>query len=822
MSDTALNLSGKDKLRQDESSSISCLHCKTPLRKNQTNFCCSGCKVVYETIHRIGLENFYSIKRNIKGVNQSPAEELKNYSYLKSENIITQFTEKVSEDFLRVKFYLPTIHCAACVWILEKLPFTVQGVQSCRVTFSNGQIEIIFNPNLIEIDQLALLLHSIGYPPVPALSQFIDEEDKRSDRDMLMRIGVSAVCAANTMMIADSLFQSFVTGMEPHFVIFLTWASAIISLPAVAWSAIPFYRSALGTLITGRVHIDLPISIAIIVAYLSDIVKVINKNPHVYFDSITSLIFLLLFARYIQKRALNKSRSTTSSSWDLLPSVVTIKTGDSFKEILLSDVKTDDILQVRPEGRIPADGVITQGHTTIDSSFLTGESIASERTKGDLVYAGSINLTSTIELRVTHSKLETRLGKILNTLSHNQLKSTKIEDAANAISRIFTVTVLILSSITFAAWYFIDPSRAIDITVSLLVITCPCALGLAVPVTVAVALAQSRKAQIFIQNSDSLQALIKADNFYFDKTGTLTLGAPSVVDFFGDEKAKDIAKTLSKLSSHHPIARAIENYTNTSNELNLKNHELVPGRGMRGVLEDGRSVYLGSIQWFVNQKIEISPEIKSKVDNFTSKSQSTSLVGIENKCIAAFSLSDPINNHSLELIKKLNQLGKKIFILSGDYQPIVSSVAKSLNIHESNALGNLLPEDKLNIIKSDPNVKVMVGDGLNDALAMRASDISVGVRGGIESTIEAVDIFIPTRGIEGFIALIRGSEIMAKTINYTISASLAYNIIGASLAVFGYVTPLVAAILMPISSLTVILIASFQKYFLRFKLKKEV
>ncbi len=809
-----MNVAESDTQKQESQSVRICAHCRTPLSTRDEKFCCGGCELVFNTIHSLGLSGFYKLRAGTDGEGTEQIPTLKSYAYLSDPEISAQISKELPNKLTEVRFYLPTIHCAACVWILEKLPFVLEGVSSSRVSLATGQIELVLDQQSISLEKLASFMHSLGYPPVPATDSLISSEDKRIKRSFLMRIGVAAVCAANTMMLSDSLIESFFTGMEPEFLTLFMWASAIIALPAVIWSAAPFYRSALSTLLTGRVHIDLPISIAIIASYSTDLFTVISGRGHVYFDSITCLIFLLLLGRYAQWNALSRSRASTATTWDLFPVTARVKVGSDFVDKPLQEIHAGDVVLVRPEERIPVDGSVYAGTSMVDSSLLTGESLPQHAQAGDAVLGGTFNIDGSLEIVVQYTGVQTRLGKVLESIKTHQGNTIPIEDQANKISGYFTVSVLGLSVACFVIWYLIDPIKALPITISLLVITCPCALGLAVPASVAVALAQARKVGVYIRNPSAMSLLPEARKFYFDKTGTLTTGKLSVSDEIDSEKYLSLVRRLARASARHPVSLALDVFASSIEEAPLGSYRHVGGKGVEGYTVDGRTISLGSYRWFIERQIFIPEHIGAALDRWLSHTMTVSLLEIDKRTVCAFALSDSLHPHSQKVISALKSLRKEILILSGDAQPVVNAIGHSLGIENSVIRGDLYPWQKRDVLRGELSQTVYVGDGLNDAQAMQAAGVGIALKGGIESALEAADIYIATGdGIEGFYRTLRGAQKLKGIIYRNLTFSLLYNVIGATLAIAGYVTPLLAAILMPLSSLIVILSSALPTYF---------
>jgi len=760
----------------------------------------------------LGLSDFYRFRESGQEARADEVTPNKTYAYLDEAEIQDKLLDKVAHG-ARIRFYLPTIHCAACVWLLEKLTQVVPGILESRVSFGSGQIEITFDPSRITLSSIAGILNSIGYPPVPATQDIVAAQNTKEDREMLRRIGVAAVSAANTMMLACSIFQSFFTGMEEPYLSLFKWASAVIALPAVAYAAVPFYRSAIGALFMGSFHIDLPISIAIVAAYIAGVYATLTDGHYIYFDSVTSLIFLLLIARYIQKRAIHKAHASTLTSWDLFPAVIRVVVDGKVIEKPFRELSVGETVEVLAGERIPADGKVISGESSTNSAFLTGESLPVEVSPGSLVLSGSINIESSIHLQVSEVGKKTRLGKIISSIERGQSEKTVIENQANRLSVYFVGAVLGLSVLTFAIWWFVDRSQAFDSAIALMIVSCPCALGLAIPAAMTVALARAQKANIFVKRQEAMQTLAKADHLYFDKTGTLTSGTLKVVEFVGDPESLRLAKALSHVAWLHPISAAIAEYCADCKAEDLLETKQVPARGVQAALQNGAKVSLGSLKWLSERKVGIPERFASALEGWRTGGLPVSVLTINNVVVGVFALEDSLSLEVRGLVSKLTELGKKIFILSGDSQAVVNRVALELKIPPEQAFGDLYPEQKAEIISADPAINAMIGDGLNDAQAMRASDVGVGLSGGIEATLEAADIYVSGEGIKHFSRAYFGMLKTQTIIKRNLVFSVVYNAVGASAAMLGFMTPLIAAALMPLSSLNVILSSVAADYF---------
>jgi Cu2+-exporting ATPase len=742
----------------------------------------------------MGLNAFYSLAP----LDQLPAaiESLpeRDYSYLDSDETQQKSVTELNERTRRIRFYLPSIHCTACVWMLEQLPLVVEGIKRTRVNFGSGTLTVDYDPEWIATSKVAAILNSIGYPPVLAGEVGV-EEISAEERSLLRRIGVAAVCATNTMMLSVSLFQGFFTGIEEPYGSLFRWLSALLALPAVIYSAVPFYRTALGSLYLGSLHIDLPISIAILAAYGAGIVTLISGGEYVYFDSVTALIFLLLSGRYVQKRAVHRARATSVTAWDMFPAVVRVILDGRTFEKPLAELQVGELFEVFPQERVPSDGIVVSGSSSIETAFLTGESVPRPVAIGDAVLGGAMNTDGRLEVRATAVGKSTRLGRVIAELEHTQEEKSPLENEANRLSGYFVVSVLLLAVLTYVGWYFVDSSRAFDACIALMIVTCPCALGLAIPAAVAVAMSRAQRAQIFVRRSGALETLAAAEHFYFDKTGTLTTGEISVREARIDSQYNGEVATMARFAPAHPVSRALARNFAAAPDVRFDELQLVPGRGVEGV-SGGVRLMLGSQAWFLQRGIYVSGE--------DAHGGSVVYFARGNELCGVFLLDDPIRATARDLIDELTRRRKKVFILSGDLCSVVQRTAIELGIPVENAIGELLPENKAQIVGLDKAVTAFVGDGVNDALAMKAASVGVGLRGGVEATMESADIFISKGDLSGFARALRVAWRTRGTIRRNLIFSVCYNLLGATAAILGFVNPLTAAILMPCSSLTVI------------------
>ncbi len=770
---------------------------------------------MYNSLRGLGLQAFYSHHRGEPLRPALDAAADKSYHYLDSPAMRTKLVTELAPQHHRVQLYLANIHCAACVWLLEKLPAVLTGVLYTRVHFTRAEITVDFDPAQVKVSAIAQLLSAVGYPPVPVDKGEVSRQEQALERRMLWRIGIAGFCAANSMLLAVSLFQSFFTGIESPYGHFLRWLSVLIATPAVFYCALPFYQTALSSLALGSLHIDLPISLAILATYGAGLASTWNGGEYVYFDSVTALIFLLLVGRFLQRKAVARAANIAKRSWEFLESTARRVTAHGVEECALDDLHIGDRVEVRPHERVPADGSIESGRSSLDCSIMSGESIPVAAIPGSSVTAGTLNLESTLIIRVAAVGDATRIGKIFKLVRAHHSERTAIENEANRLSIWFVAGVLMLALCAYVAWQWIDPARAFDVTVALLIVTCPCALGLAVPAAITVALGQAARAGILVKRPDALERLARIEHFYFDKTGTLTTGELQVVERHGmTALAWGLAKGLAQITHTHPASAAILRVPNVKAAASsLADPVHHAGRGMSARLADGAIVLMGSSRWMQEQSVILTPEQTAVLNSWEMRGLSPLILAFNGSALGLLALADTVRPDAERILSALQADGLSTFILSGDHPAVVSEVARLCQVPDAAARGALYPEDKAEILRSDAAKKAMVGDGVNDALAMRAADLAIGLRGQIESTMEVADIFIVEGGIAGFERARAGAKKTLRTIHRNLALSVTYNLIGATAALCGLVNPLVAALLMPASSLTVILSSIYSHSF---------
>lgn len=745
--------------------------------KGSIPFCCQGCLTVYQIIHQKGFGEYYQIKesagtmRRRAPVNYSSED----YLYLDESHFINEYTELTSQGERRVEFYLEGIHCLACLWLIEKLPELHNEVITSKLDIERSVVEIEFLSGG-KLSDIARLLKSLGYLPHAIKT---NEDQKRlkinEERKELLRIGIAAAGASNIMIYAVSLYA----GAENLYAQVFNTLTILFALPVLTFSAWGFYQSAWNALKNKMISIDVPISMALLMGLGMGIYNGfigVNEN---YFDSLTALVFLLLLSRYFLKKI--QERALRVQDLDFFHHQVSVfkalnKDFTEFQEVHSKYLQIDDIIKLQAGQYIPADGVIIDGQSYTNNSLLSGESAPIKVMKGDLVFSGTQNLSHSILVKVKSTGAETKLGEILKTLSNGWTQKSQILVLTHKISQYFISTVLVLSlCLFFYKLQTTDMKSALEMALTLLIVTCPCALALAIPLTFSRSLSLAAMNGIFIKSDAVLEKLTTIKEIFIDKTGTLTLGKMKITNFKVESETKfplmDIIYTLEK-KSQHPLALSLCDYALTQNAQEIEHTDWleITGAGVRGIIR-GNKYEIKNYQVFENKK-----------------------------CVAQFSVSDPLRSDSAEIIKKL-QSTHKVHLLSGDRADIVNKTVQKLNIQSFKS--HCSPEDKSQIILAHPH-SLMVGDGANDSIALAQAKVGVAVQGSMALSLKASDVYLVTPGLSQILNLFTLSHESMKVIKRNITLSLIYNSMSVIAVFSGLITPLIAAIIMPLSSLTVL------------------
>jgi len=628
--------------------------------------------------------------------------------------------------------------------------------------------------------------------------------ERREDRALLIRIAVAGAIAGNVMLLAIALYGGYFHGISPAFRTLFRCASLGLTLPSVLWCGQIFYRGAWGALRTRTLHMDVPISIGILAAFGWGAANTIRDHGEIYFDSVTVLIFFLLVGRWVQRRQQHRAARATELLFSLAPSTARVVEEGEIREVPAAALQPGMVVEVRAGDSAPADGVVRDGESTMDLSLLTGESRPVAVAVGDPVHAGTTSLSGRLLIEVRSAGADTRLGRILRLVEEGAQRRAPVVLLADRISGWFVLAVLSLALITVAVWLRIDPEQAVENAVALLIVSCPCALGLATPLAVSAAVGRAARTGILIKGGDALEILARPARMILDKTGTLTEGRLAVVRWHGDEPTRRLAAAAESHSTH-PVAVALSQGVETETipaPTTVKQH---PGRGLTALI-GGRELLAGSPAFAVEMLGALPSDISQEVGSAVAAGLTPIVIGVNGRAVAMASLGDPLRADSAAALTAIRARGWLVEVLSGDHPGTVEALLQRLQLDAAAGRGGVLPEDKVERVRqaAEDDPVVMVGDGVNDAAALAAASVGIGVHGGAEAALAAADVYLSQPGLEPLVRLLDGSKRTLGVIRRNLVFSLGYNAVAVTLAMLGLMHPLVAAILMPASSITVV------------------
>lgn len=806
--------------RMHDSALIACAHCTLPvpagLVRTETDkqFCCNACETAYNAIHSCGLEKYYEYLRRDAEADRSATQPARGAGGRYEEFDDTTFTDLyciTTADGLRtVTLLLQGIHCAACVWLLERVPRALAGVREARVDYGRGQITLTWDPASVSLSQIARFIDRLGYRSFPLRERATREIRAAEDRSAIIRIGIAGGIFANTMIIAFALYGGLFSGMEQNFSVFLRAASAVLATASVAWPGAVFFRGALASLRVRALHMDVPIALALTVGLIHGITNTILGNGEVYFDTLTTLVFLLLIGRFIQQRQQRRASDAVELLYSLAPSTARVVEGETIRTVPVEALKPGDVVEIGAGESVPVDGLIVSGSSTMNVAFLTGESTPLEVVVGGRVAAGSVNIASPLRVCVEATGRATRVGQLMAMVEENARSRAPIVRMADRLVGRFVATVLAVTALTFALWVNVGVSVAVEHAVALLIITCPCALGLATPLAVVVAIGRAAHRGILVKGGAALEALARGGVMVFDKTGTLTTGELRVLEYHGSDELKPLIAAAER-QCNHPIAKALVSAFRSDRDVFTPTHV---SQSLGGGIEaeiDRKRVLVGSPRFVLDRCIgvEMPNALREIVDRAAADGRTPVLVATNGTPIAVIVLGDdprPESRHTLDTLRAHHW---QPILLSGDDPRVARTVGARLGIAPEDVRGGASPEEKVAFVRelaSRGNV-VMVGDGVNDAAALAAATVGVAVHGGAEAAMSAADVYLSQAGLAGLDELVRGAERTTFVIRRNLVASLAYNVVFGGLAMAGLINPLWAAVLMPLSGITVVVLS---------------
>ncbi|MEM9826426.1 MAG: heavy metal translocating P-type ATPase metal-binding domain-containing protein [Planctomycetota bacterium] len=804
-----------------------CKHCGLP--STQT-FCCNGCRGAYELIQGWGLDSYYQLRDS--GQTQATRETHEDaFAVFDDPEYLGRSAPQTTEDGLaHTQLTVIGLHCAACVWLIESVATRTPGWNDARVRMNDHSIRIAFDPARTQLSRIAKQLSRIGYELSPQTTSG-DDAFTMENRQLLTRIAIAGFCAANAMWIAIALYAGDATGLADDHRLYLRWFGTALGVAAVVFPGRTFFVGALAALKNRTPHMDMPVALGLAVGTIAGIAGLLSGRGDVYFDSLAVLVFLLLVGRWLQFRSQHRAAKTVELMLHVTPRHARRLLPNGEESLVPTDhLRIGDSIRVRAGESIPADGTLESQRAKLDRSLLSGESAAVDVDQGDLIEAGATNLTQEIQLRVTAIGKDSRIGRVMESVAEAAGQKTPLVQLADRIGGVFVVVVTLAALGTFAWWFASDPVDAASHATSLLIVACPCALALATPLAIAVAAGTLAKRKIFVRDGASLSRLAKPGTIWFDKTGTLTLGRPRATWVHGDRQALALAAAI-ETENAHPIARAIVDLANDvdpANDVDLasgvdrSNDEdsaspttkrttnvKTQHGGVSGEV-DQHQVWVGNPGFIIDQGGRISAADAAAIARTLSGQSTPILIAIDGEVKGLIAISDAIKPNAAALVKRLQRTGWNVAMLSGDDPAVVTRVGNELGIAPESCLGGLSPEQKLQTVRQSVcRTKVMVGDGVNDAAALAAADVGIAVRGGAEVSLRAAPVFVAETSLAAIATLLDASRRTTLLVFFAILTSLSYNLVAVALAMSGQISPLIAAILMPISSVSVLSLCLF-------------
>lgn len=683
------------------------------------------------------------------------------------------------------------MRCASCAWRIESALNSKQDVNA-RVNLSTNRLVLTWKGTKERGNELIQKASELGFKFLPFDSVSLDKSESGEEKFLLKCIAVAGFASGNIMLFSFALWFSTQESMGVSTRDMMHWVSAMLAMPAIAYSGQPYFISAIGALRKMRTNMDVPISLAVILATAMSLLETINHGEYVYFDSSTMLLLFLLIGRYLDKKARGKARAAAHDLLSMMHGTASIRDGETTRSLAIRDILPGMRLIVAAGEKIAADGIVVCGISDVDTSLITGETMPVRAETGQKLFAGMINMSAPLELSVSAASEQSLLADIVRLMENAEQGQAHYVRVADKIAGYYTPVVHILAIGAFAGWLLMGIAwqKALLIATTVLIITCPCALGLAVPAVQVIASSILFRIGMMLKSGDALERLATIDTIVFDKTGTLTLGRPQLQNA-GTHMLQDVQLAASLASqSKHPLSRAIYNSWNGKIlELEVKEE---PGNGLSSVY-NGKAVKLGRRDWCGNKNAPKDESLELWLD-------------LEGKQPVRFSFTDSLRPDSADVIKELEQQKFNIILLSGDREAVVRSTAESLGISNfSSGVTPLEKAERINSLATAGAKILMVGDGLNDAPALSAANVSMSPSSAIDITQNAADIVFQGEYLRPVIRAIKIARASVRLVKQNFALSFIYNIIAVPLAITGQVTPLIAAITMSSSSIIVIL-----------------
>ncbi len=803
-------------------SNVKCNHChlefseNVMIKENDLNFCCKGCQGVYHLLKSDGLDSFYD---KLGNKTLAPPLKIQNDDINKfdSKNFLDNYVSVTKDGFSQIDLIIEGIHCAACVWLNEKILYETKGIIEANINFTSNKARITWDEDKLKLSEIILKIRAIGYNAYAYDSSVADEQASKAKRDYFIRMMVAVIASMNIMMLSVAKYTGFFTGITEAVKNMIHIGEFLLSTPVLFYSGWIFFKGGYYGLKNRIVNMDLLVASGSTLTYTYSMFILFGAKGESYFDSVAMIITFVLVGKYLEVIGKKSAVDTLDKIKSSLPLEAVVIENNIKKTVALNSIKLGDIIEIKAGEKVPVDGIITKGEGFFDESTLTGESIPVYKKIDETIFSGTINSNSLIEYKVTKDFRNSTFSSIVTLLEDSLNSKPKIQTKAAEISKYFTVTILSIALGTFLVWYFFGIDLGFDyngttqfersfiVAVSVIVIACPCALALATPMASLVGISELAKKGLLFKEAKFIESLAVANTVVFDKTGTLTKGELNVVKMrILDENIHKLNLLYSILcASTHPVSRSIKKYLEKKHDLvekKLDNVKNIEAKGMSASYTnvDGKTFeLLGGNLDLLKQN-----EIYYKFDS----DKTVYLFAINKRVIATFELEDEIKENAKELVEFLQNKNIEGVMLTGDNENVASNVAKQLNIKKYFSVQT--PISKANYIKNlkkENKTVVMVGDGVNDSVALSNADVAIAMGNSADVSLAISDVVLLNSSLNSLKDAFVISSKTYKFIKQNLSLSLIYNTVTIPLAMAGLVIPLIAALSMSLSSLMVVL-----------------
>ncbi len=783
----------------------SCYHCGEPVPANvdisseidqeSRSFCCIGCQAVALTISGAGLENYYQFRTANAEQATDLSDQQEKYALYDEPSVQQKFCS-YEDDTAAATLLIKGITCAACVWLIEKHLEKIEGIEDVRVNLSTHRASITWNTNALKLSDIFFAIDAIGYHAEPWKANRAAQQQQKESHTALIRLGIAGIGMMQVMMMANALYFGYYTGIDKSYEAFIRWASLFLSTPVVLYSAYPFFNAAIRDLKTKHLTMDVPVSIAIALAYSSSIWATFNGTGEVYFDSVCMFTFFLLLGRYFEMKVRHQNSQVSNDLIGLMPNSTLVYSEGEYRVTPTEQIKVGDKVLVKAGHTIPSDAKVINGTADVDESALTGEYLPVRKTEGDSVMGGTVCLDHPIEIEITTVGHQNTLSLVVELMNKAESSKPRIARIADTIASRFVAAVLITAITVWGSWMLIDPDKAFWIALSVLVVTCPCALSLATPTAITAATSSLKRSGLVITSTHVLESLPTTTDVLFDKTGTLTEGKLSIAEIvtpsgLTHEEALALAAQL-EAASEHPIGRAFPSTAQPAQQV-----EVTPGGGLSGDIE-GQTLFIGHSA-FIEDKTQVTQVTLPDQDNWV-------VLANNHEVLAFFKVEDTLRADAQQALHTLHQQQLDVHMLTGDRSQNAQLIANELDIKHVHS--GLTPQGKLDHLAelhTQHKRTLMIGDGINDIPVLASAGISIAMNEATDLAKTKSDMILMNGQLSAINKAFDIARQCRKIIKQNLSWALVYNLIALPLAATGYIPPWAAAIGMSASSLVVVL-----------------